>query len=65
MTLPNVTGLIAYTKKYLESDWGGEKYNIGRVCTVFNIYTLWLNKKKNVTFEFRSGKIEMYSLKTN
>ena len=33
--------------------------------SVFNICTLWLNKKKNTTFEFRSGKIEMYSLKTN
>ena len=37
---------------------GSEEYNIGRICT------LLLNKKKS-TFDFCSGKIEMYSLKTN
>ena len=30
----------------------------------FNICTLWLNKK-NTTFNFRSGNIEMYSLETD
>ena len=60
-----VITVIAYTKKYLQSDWlRGEQY-WPYLYSVFNICTLWLNKKKNATFEFRSEKIEMYSLKTN
>ena len=55
---------LSLTRKLIWNLIGWEKYNIGRICTVFNICTLWLNKKKN-TFEFHSGKIEIYSLKTN
>ena len=57
--------IIAYTKKYLQSDWlRGVQYWL-YLYSVFNICTLWLNKKKYTTFKFRSGKIEMHSLKTN
>ena len=54
---------IAYTKKYLQSDWLTGVQYWPYLYSVFNICTLWLNKKKNTTFEFHSGKIEMYSLK--
>ena len=56
---------IAHKKKYLQSDWLRGVQHWPYLYSVFNICTLWLNKKKNTTFEFRSGKIEMYSLKTN
>ena len=56
---------IAYMKKYLQSDClRGVEY-CSYLYSVYNICTPWLNKKKNATFEFRSGKIEMYSLKKN
>ena len=54
--------VIAYTKKYLQSDWLRE---VQYLYSVFNICTLRLNKKKNSTFEFWSGNIEIYSLKSN
>ena len=57
--------VIAYTKKYLQSDWLRGVQYWPYLYSVFNICTLWLNQKKNTTFEFRSGKLEMYSLKTN
>ena len=39
-------------KKYLQSDWlRGVQY--------------WPQEKKNTTFEYRSGKIEIYLLKIN
>ena len=56
---------IAYMKKYLQSDWLRGVQHWPYLYSVFNICTVVLNKKKNTTFEFRSGKIEMYSLKTN
>ena len=56
---------MANTKKYLQSDWVRAVQYWPYLYSVFNICTLLLNKKKNTTFEFRSGKIEMYSLKTN
>ena len=55
---------IAYTKKYLQSDsLRGVQY-WPYLYSTLNICTLLLNKKKS-TFDFCSGKIEMYSLKTN
>ena len=40
--------VIAYTKKYLQSDWlRGEQY-WPYLYSVFNICTLWLNKKKKI-----------------
>ena len=58
--------IIAYTEKYLQFDWLRGVQYWPYLYLVFNICTLWLiNKKKNKTFEFRNGKIEMYSLKTN
>ena len=55
------------TKKYLQSDWVRAVQYWPYLYSVLNICTLSINKKKqkNTTFEFRSGKIEMYSLKTN
>ena len=53
-------------EKYLQSDWLRGVQYWPYLYSVFNICTLLLNNnKKNTTFEFRSGKIEMYSLKTN
>ena len=60
-----IFNVIACTKKYLQSDCLRGIQYWPYLYFVFNICTLWLNKKKNTTFEFRSGKIEMYSLKTN
>ena len=60
-----LTHIIAYTKKYLQSGWLRGVQYWPYLYSVFNICTLWLNKKKNTTFEFRSRKIELYSLKTN
>ena len=55
---------MANTKIYLQSDWvRGVQYR-PYLYSVFNICTFLLNKKKK-TFDFRSGKVEMYSLKTN
>ena len=53
-------------EKYLQSDWlRGVQYG-PYLYSVFNIITPRVNKnKKHTTFEFRSGKIETYSLKTN
>ena len=71
--------LIANTKKYLQSDWvRGAQYWL-YLYSVFSICSLSLNNnnnnnnndnnnnnnKKESTFDFRSRKIEMYSLKTN
>ena len=59
--------IIANTKKYVKFDWlTGVQYG-PYLYSVFNICTLLLNKRKNknITFDFRGGKIEMYSLKTN
>ena len=59
-----IIAIIANTKKYLQSDWlRGVQYWL-YLYSVFNICTPLLNKKKS-TFDFCSGKIEMYSLKTN
>ena len=64
--LLEILGIIACTKKYLQSDWLRGVQYWPYLYSVFNICTLWLNKKKeNTTFEFRNGKIEMCSLKTN
>ena len=51
-------------KKYLQSDWLRGVQYWPYLYSVFNICTPLLNKKKS-TFDFCSGKIEMYSLKTN
>ena len=56
--------IIANTKKCLQSDWVRGVQYWSYLYSAFNICTLWLNKKKSA-FDFRSGKIEMYSLKTN
>ena len=69
--------LIANTKKYLQSDWvRGAQYWL-YLYSVFSICSLSLNNnnnnndnnnnnnKKESTFDFRSRKTEMYSLKTN
>ena len=58
---------IAGTKKYLQSDWVRGVQYWPYLYSVFNICTYLLNNynKKKSTFDFRSGKIEMYSLKTN
>ena len=56
--------IIAYTKKYLQSDWLRGVQYWPYLYSVFNICSLWLNEKENTTFEFRSGKMEMYSSKT-
>ena len=42
-----ISGVIAYTKKYLQSDWLREVQYWPYLYSVFNICTLWLNKKKN------------------
>ena len=58
--------VIAYMKKYLQSDWLRGVQYWPYLYSVFNICTLRLNKKKkNTIFVFRSGKIVIYSLKTN
>ena len=57
--------IIANMKKYLQSDWLRVVQYWPYLYSVFNICTLLLKKNKNSTFDFRSGKIEMYSLKTN
>ena len=49
------------TRKNLQSDWLRGVQYWPYLYFVYNICTLSLNKKKN-TFEFRGGKIEMYSL---
>ena len=56
---------IVYTKKYLHSDWLRGLQYWPYLYSVFNICTPGLNKKKNITFEFRSRKIGMNLLKTN
>ena len=56
--------IIAYTKKYLQHYWLRGVQYWPYFYSVFIICTLWLNKKY-ITFEFHSGKMEMYSLKTN
>ena len=56
---------MANTKIYLQSDWVRGLQYIPHLYSVFNICTFLLNKKKKSTFDFRSGKVEMYSLKTN
>ena len=60
----HILNIIANTKKYLQSDWLRRVQYLPYLYSVFNICTLLLNKKKS-TFDFRSGKIEMRSLKTN
>ena len=63
---PQISLVISNTKKYMQSDWLRAVQYWPYLYSVFNICTLWLNKKtKNTTFDFRSGKIEMYLLKTN
>ena len=57
--------LIPYRKKYLQSDWLRRVQYCPYLYTVFNVCTLLLNKQKNTLIEFRSGKIETYSLKIN
>ena len=58
-----ILNIIAYTKKYLQFDWPrGVQYWL-YLYSVFNICTL--KKKLRQEKKFRSGKIEMYSLKTN
>ena len=52
-------------KKYLQSDWLRVVQYWLYLYSVFNNCALLLKKNKNSTFDFRSGKIEMYSLKTN
>ena len=59
-----ILAIIAYTEKYLQSDWLRGVQYWPYLYSGFSICTLLLNKMKN-TFEIRSGKIEMYSLKTN
>ena len=55
LTRKNICNLIAW-----------EEYIISRVYTLFSIFVLCDSiRKKSTTFEFRSWKIEMYSLKTN
>ena len=56
--------IIAYTTKYLQHYWLRGVQYWPYFYSVFIICTLWLNKK-NITFEFHSGKMEMYLLKTN
>ena len=56
---------ISYRKKYLQSDWLRRVQYCPYLYTVFKICTLLLNKQKNSLIEFRNGKIETYSLKTN
>ena len=56
--------IIAHTKKYLQSDWLRGVQHWPYLYSVFTICTPRLNKKQK-TFEFRSGKIKMYSLKRN
>ena len=50
---------LLLTRKNIYNLIGWEEYNIGHICTVFNICILLLNKKKS-TFDFCSRKIEMY-----
>ena len=56
--------LIAYTKKYPQSELLRGVQYWPYLYPVFNICTLLLNKKKS-PFDFGSGKKEIYSLKTN
>ena len=44
--LTNIKIIIANTKKYLQSDWLREVQYWPYLYSVFNICTLWLNKKK-------------------
>ena len=50
-----IFGIIAYTKKYLRSDWLRGVQYCPYLYSVFISCTL-LNKKKNTTFEFRAEK---------
>ena len=60
---PPTYQIIANTKKYLQSDWKrGVQYWPYLYCFQYLYPFTKLNTKK-LTFEFRSGKIEMYSLK--
>ena len=55
--------LIAYTKKNLQSDWLRGVQYWPYLYSVFNICTLLLNNnnnKKKLTFDFRSGKINVF-----
>ena len=50
----------------MQSDWLRGVQYWPYFYSVFNICTLLLNNNfKKSTFDFRSGKKEMYSLKTN
>ena len=51
-------------KKYLQFDWVRAVQHWPYLYSVFKICTLLLNKKKSA-LDLHSGKIEMYSLKTN
>ena len=57
--------VIAYTKKYLQSDCQRGVQYWPYLGSVFDICIFSLNKKKYTTFESCCGKIEMYSLKPN
>ena len=46
--LMNIILLIAYPKKYLQSDWLRGLQYWPYLYSVFNICTLWLNKKKKI-----------------
>ena len=61
----HVYRILSLTRKNICNLTGCEEYNIGRICTLFSIFALADEIKKNATFEFRSGKLEMYSLKLN
>ena len=52
-------------KKYLQSDWHRGVQYWPYLHSVFNIFTLLLNKQKKSAFAFCSRKREMYSFKTN
>ena len=53
--------IIANTKKYLQSDWLTGVQYWPYLYSFFNICTLPKQEKtkRNTTFDFRSGKIEM------
>ena len=62
-----ISDFITNMNKYLQSDWLID-------CTILVVFVLCFQylysltkskKPQNTTFDFRSGKIEMYSLKTN
>ena len=57
-----LTFIIAYTKKYLQTDWVRGVQYWPYLYPVFNIFYSFTKKS---TFEFRSGKTEMHLLKTN